>query len=201
MDVIKCQLMGTAGGGSQDFPRGARGCNRCNRILSRDICIEMKVAILGWGSLIWEPGADFEKSIKPWKYDGPKVKIEFSRISKSREGALTLVLDPKNGTETTVAWCISERARVEDALADLRCREGTTMANIGCVYVDEPAKPKSPDQEILAWAMERKLDAVIWTALTSNFEKERGMSFSVEAVTAYIKTLKPAGKVRAAEYV
>jgi len=60
---------------------------------------QMKIAILGWGSLLWEPSAEFEKWIElPWKNDGPKLKIEFSRISGSRKGALTLVIDEVNGT-------------------------------------------------------------------------------------------------------
>lgn len=38
-----------------------------------------KIAVIGWGSLIWCP-----KGLKirdKWKNDGPKLPIEFARIS------------------------------------------------------------------------------------------------------------------------
>src|ERR1700761_4705343 len=54
------------------------------------------------------------------------VALEFSRISKSRGGALTLVVDPENGIETTVSYCVSARAQPFDAIEDLRVREGPT---------------------------------------------------------------------------
>ena len=162
-----------------------------------------KVAILGWGSLLWEPGGDFGHSIElPWELDGPNLPIEFSRISATRGGALTLVIDPKNGSSTTVAWCLTKRAHLDDAVADLRCREGTNMANIGYVCVDEqPARPSAIEKAILDWAAKQKLDAVIWTALQSNFEEKTGQPYSVRQAIAHIKSLPVDGKVKAAEYV
>ena len=53
----------------------------------------MKIAILGWGSLIWNPDKlDFDKDFG-WDPDGPKLPIEFSRISSN--GRLTLIIDKK----------------------------------------------------------------------------------------------------------
>jgi hypothetical protein len=165
---------------------------------------KMKIAILGWGSLLWEGGPEFDNWIEPWQYDGPTFKIEFSRVSEKRFGALTLVIDTEHGFSTPVAWCLSKRAKLEDAVADLQCREGTTKANIGYVRVDDkPALPNTIEKEdpIVAWARERKLDAVVWTALKSNFKEKVKKTFSVKAVVAYVKTLSPAGKAKAAEYV
>ena len=164
----------------------------------------MKIAILGWGSLLWEGGPEFDNWIEPWQYDGPTLKIEFSRVSKKRLGALTLVIDTEHGFSTRVAWCLSKRAKLEDAIADLRCREGTTIENIGYVHLDEkPARLNALGKEgpIVAWAKEKKLDAVVWTALKSNFKEKVKQPFSVKAVVAYVKTLDPAGKAKAAEYV
>lgn len=165
---------------------------------------EPRVAILGWGSLLWEGGSEFDNWHDPWQYDGPSLKIEFSRISSSRLGALTLVIDAEHGSPTTVAWCLSKRDRIEDAVADLRCREGTTNQNIGFIRLSQqPAMPdpRKMEDRILAWAREKKLDAVVWTALGSNFEEKTRNPFSVDAVLAYLKTLSPAGKARAAEYM
>ncbi len=163
----------------------------------------MKIAILGWGSLLWEPGGDFGDAIElPWKLDGPNLPIEFSRISQTRSGALTLVLDPTNGSTVTVAWCLSKRARPEDAIGDLRCREGTTMENIGYVRLNEQrTRPSAVEKAIIAWAAEKKLDAVVWTALQTNFEDKIKRPFSIEQAIAHIKSLPVNGRLKAAEYV
>ncbi|MGA2966961.1 MAG: hypothetical protein ABSD64_12170 [Terriglobales bacterium] len=165
---------------------------------------KIKIAILGWGSLLWEGGPEFDKWIeKPWQYDGPKLKIEFSRVSESRHGALTLVIDD-HGSSTPVAWCLSKRAKLEDVVADLRCRESTTNENIRSVRLGEKSTLQNSlkkDDPIVVWARKRKLDAVVWTALKSNFDEKVKKPFSVKAVVAYVKTLCPIGKVKAAEYV
>lgn len=164
----------------------------------------MRIAILGWGSLLWEGGAAFDQWHGPWEYDGPTLKLEFSRVSESRLGALTLVIDGEHGTATTVAWCLSRRTNPEDPLCDLRSREGTTADNIGRLIVTPPADSstdRAPEDPMLAWARLKKLDVVVWTALKSNFMGKTNQPFSVEAVVSYLKTLTPEGKAKAAEYV
>lgn len=164
----------------------------------------MRIVVLGWGSLLWEEGHEFDNWHDPWQYDGPNLRIEFCRISTSRQGALTLVIDAERGFPVVVAWCLSKREKVEDAVADLRSREGTVNENIGHIRLGQ--KPASTDSRsaedpIVAWAREKKLDAVVWTALKGNFKEKVGSTFSVDAVVAYVKTLGPAGKAKAAEYV
>lgn len=164
----------------------------------------MRIALLGWGSLLWEDGPEFDCWHEPWEYDGPTLKLEFSRISISRSGALTLVIDEEHGTPTPVAWCLSKRATIDDAVCDLRSREGTTLENIGRIEVHaQVAAPKEsePENPLVAWARSKKLDSVVWTALKSNFREKRKQPFSVLAAIAYLKTLDPAGKTKAAEYV
>lgn len=164
---------------------------------------KLKIAILGWGSLYWDTGDEFCKWIEmPWADDGPKLKLEFSRISETRCGALTLVIDLDHGSDTTVAWCRSRRKKIEDAVADLRCREGTTMGNIGYVRLDgQTAQPSKIEGKIITWAKEKQLNAVVWTTLQSNFNKKTGNPFSVKNAITYLKTLTPQGKAKAAEYV
>jgi hypothetical protein len=162
---------------------------------------KLKIGILAWGSLLWEERPTFdEQHEKEWYLDGPVLKLEFSRKSSSRQGALTLVIDDKNGTPTTVAWCLSKRQSVDDAICDLQHREGTTIQKIGRVRLpDDLSAPQSPI--ITAWANGKDLDAVIWTALTSNFQNKTKKGFSVDAAVEYIKSLAPCGKAKAAEYV
>ena len=46
----------------------------------------MKIAVLGWGSLIWDP-KELDAN-NEWNNDGPFLPIEFARISNN--GRLTL---------------------------------------------------------------------------------------------------------------
>ena len=57
------------------------------------------------------------------------------------------------------------------------------------------------ENPILAWARLKKLDAVVWTALKSNFMEKREKPFSVAAAVSYLKDLGPDRKSKAAEYV
>jgi len=50
----------------------------------------MEIAVLSWGSLIWNPKA--LRINRCWKIDGPLLPIEFARISK--KWPLTLVIYP-----------------------------------------------------------------------------------------------------------
>lgn len=43
-----------------------------------------QIALLGWGSLLWEGGAEFDRGHDEWRLDGPELKLEFSRVSTSR---------------------------------------------------------------------------------------------------------------------
>lgn len=162
------------------------------------------IAVLGWGSLLWNGGTQFDAWHGPWSFDGPVLNLDFSRISKSRGGAFTLVLDPENGTPNRVAYCLSKRSVVSDAIEDLRLREGTNDHNIGTIVIAENrAQGRDPPscRAIRDWAREKDLSAVVWADLPSNFTQQVGQPFSVDAALAYLKTLPPAGQQQAAEYI
>jgi hypothetical protein len=155
---------------------------------------------------LWDRRAEFDEQHEDWLLDGPTLKLEFSRISETRSQALTLVLDPRNGEPCRVAYAFSKRKSPDDAICDLRCREGTTLKNIGFYFADGSRK-KSRDGEsfesIRAWATEKKIDVVIWSDLESNFhEKSKNREpFSVESAVSHIKALNAEGKTKAAEYI
>jgi hypothetical protein len=163
--------------------------------------MQPQIAILGWGSLLWEGSAEFEQQHDGWHFDGPTLRLEFSRISSSRLGALTLVIDPQRGSPATVAWCLSKRERTDDVVADLRHREGCARRDIGCLDLSAEGPQPEGVLDILAWGRAQGLDFVVWTALTSNFHEKTGRSFSVAHVLEYIQHLDLAAKVKAAEYV
>jgi len=113
-----------------------------------------------------------------------------------------LVIDENNGSPIKVAWCLSERSNVDDAACDLRCREDTTCQNIGQVVVAHAAEDQDKSaKSILAWAGDKKLDAVVWTALESNFDKQRKQPFTVTAAISYLQALGANEKAKAFEYV
>ena len=166
----------------------------------------MNIAILGWGSLLWDKRLEFDEQHEEWQFDGPSLKIEFSRVSKTRNGALTLVLDAKNGKECKVAYALSKRKEPDDAICDVRNREGTTQKNVGFHFADK-SRSQARDEEVVKvahdWASKKKIDVVIWTDLQSNFQEksECKKPFSIETAICHIQALDSQGKVKAAEYV
>jgi hypothetical protein len=163
-----------------------------------------QIVILGWGSLLWDIRPGFDDQHETWELDGPEIKVEFSRVSQVRRGGLTLVIDPQNGTLCRVAYAVSKRQDPEDAICDLRCREGTLRSNIGFLYTDgsrRQARDPSSHDSICAWAKAKKLDVVVWTDLDSNFVQKCGKPFRVDTALAYIQSLDQEAKSKAAEYV
>lgn len=72
----------------------------------------MKIAILGWGSLIWD-----KRTLRlagDWQTGGPVLPIEFSRVSG--DGRLTLVIDPLHGVPVTTRFAPSAFTNLNDAI-------------------------------------------------------------------------------------
>jgi hypothetical protein len=165
----------------------------------------MKIAILGWGSLLWDQRLEFDEQHEDWLLGGPSLKIEFSRVSETRNGALTLVLDSENGKLCQVAYTFSKRKNPDDTVHDVRCREGTTLKNIGICFADNSRKQSQKEvlSTIRDWASGKKIDVVIWTNLESNFQKKSKCKkpFSIKAALCHIQALDNEGKAKAAEYV
>lgn len=169
----------------------------------------MKIAFLGWGSLIKEPR---DLPIEgDWQKDGPKLWIEFSRISRNgkRAGCLTLVIDEKCDSEVTTLYVLSTRNDLSPAIADLQKREGTpTLDDIGfCEVATRRFAPNATSrhpkscERILAWAKGKKLDAVVWTALSRRFKDATGIPFTPEAALKYLNELPAPTRALALDYI
>lgn len=162
-----------------------------------------RIAILGWGSLLWDARPAFDNLHHQWWEDGPVLKIEFSRISRTRSGALTLVLDPINGAANRVSYCLSKRSNLSQAVEDLKLQESTIPKNIG--FVDTNGAKCSRDQEsmdsITTWASAKRLAGVVWTDLPSNFREITGELFFPERALAYLNTLDDEAAKVALEYI
>jgi hypothetical protein len=164
----------------------------------------MKIAILGWGSLIWNP-RDLPISGK-WQQDGPVLPIEFSRISDN--GRLTLVIDERHGVDVPTRYALSPRLSLGEAVADLQRREGCPPENIGFVeVVGRRLSPRAAErhptacERIQAWATEKGFDAVVWTALGRRFKDRINVPFSPAAAVRYLQGLPAPQKESALEYI
>lgn len=157
----------------------------------------MKIACLGWGSLIWDPRA--LPIQREWFEDGPFVPVEFSR--KSRDGRITLVVDP-SATPVRLLWALMLSADLASAMEALRDREDIPVENwegkIGSWQQGEGAPSFLPD--LPKWADVHGVDAVIWTALKPKFNN-REVSPSVDQVVEYLRGLAGTQREHAKEYV
>ena len=156
----------------------------------------MRIAVLGWGSLIWNPGnlgIDGE-----WQLDGPTLPIEFSR--KSANGRLTLVIDTTKGKKLISRFAVSNFTNLAQAVENLRAREGTSIENIGYVNLrDNTCRSRTKRyRKIKKWAKQYKFDAVIWTDLPPRFTEK---SFTVIRATKYLKSLNAQDAEIARQYI
>lgn len=168
----------------------------------------MQIAILGWGSLIWQPkDLKFDVNIG-WKENGPVLPIEFARISK--DGRLTLVITP-NGTDVPTLYSVSSFDSLDLAVLNLKKREGTVKENIG--YYDKtkdeffpPNFPIKEKDNIKNWIQTTDFDAVIWTNLPENWEIRNEEKVVIKTINPndrleYLQNLKGSESDLAEEYI
>lgn len=164
----------------------------------------MDIAVLGWGSLIPHPtkhGATLQIRGN-WYEDGPLLPIEYARISKNNE--LTLVLFPQVQDIQTL-WAYSGLTDLDDAIKNLKDREGTSTSRIGYINLVDGSHRCNAYPEtlyiIMSWATERELDAIIWTDLPENFQDRQGVDYSEFRAIGYLNNLVGPAKDRAKQYI
>lgn len=164
----------------------------------------VKVAILGWGSLIWDIQPDFDSQVGAWNNNGPVLPVEFCRISDSRKGALTLVTDRKLGTKVKTFYALSRQRNPYDAICDLRSRERTIIEKIGCINLIT-GEEQSQDPEIAKiikdWAKRESIQITVWTDLESNFRKKKNTDFSFNSALNHLENLSLEGIREAVKYI
>lgn len=165
----------------------------------------MKIAILAWGSLIWQPKDLLFDSEFGWKKDGPILPIEFARISK--DGRLTLVIT-QNGTLVPTLYTLSKYESLNEAILNLAIREGSGRRSIGSY--NKSKNEFSHDvffkERIVDWINKKEFDAVIWTNLEENWnlKNENGEIIGEilpENRIEHLKFLKGNKSALAEEYV
>ena len=163
----------------------------------------MKIAILGWGSLIWLPKElKFDTNIG-WEENSPVLPIEFARISK--DGRLTLVITA-NGTDVPTLYSVSSFDNLNLAVLNLKKREGTNEKYIGSYNKskDEFSPIEFPYKDnIKNWIQTSDFDAVIWTNLPEklNLENMTKTEKDPDGRINYLQNLKGSESALAEEYI
>lgn len=158
----------------------------------------MKIACLGWGSLIWRPQNLLIQ--QKWFEDGPIIPVEFCRESKDKR--ITLVIT-ENVRPVRVLWALMSTENLEKAIESLQIREGIERKNkerlIGLMKINE--KPKSNlKRTILRWLNEKDLDVAIWTDLKPKF-KEQDRTPIISEVITHLTELNYEDRLNAEEYI
>ncbi|MGO6937872.1 hypothetical protein [Rhizobium johnstonii] len=157
----------------------------------------MKIACLGWGSLVWNPG---ELPLRSgWYTDGPSIRVEFVRQSGKEHGRITLVILPSSEVVTSL-WAEMDSDDPEDAKELLRQREGKPHRHHIGLWHAGWAEPGSLPG-LTEWASSGEIDAVIWTDLPPKFQGAEGRVPSVEEVAAYLRELPNEPQAAAFEYI
>jgi hypothetical protein len=163
-----------------------------------------KIAILGWGSLVWDPRKlTLKKKIvhkhakNSWNKDGPKLPIEFARVSE--DGRLTLVITPEAKPLTTL-WAYSAFGSLDQAKENLGEREGTIISNIGSLKKDE--SPKNDIEKIISkWLKKKDIEAVVWTALPPKDRYGENRVMDASEAISYLKSLTGQEREKAKNYI
>lgn len=149
------------------------------------------IAIIGWGSLVWAPVTSPSqaalKLIGGWKANGPRLPLEFARLT--RDGRLSLVI--QNGTpRQPTYWATSEYYDLASATSNLVDREGVTLDKIAFHSLSDRSSrdiPRIVDNEMNRWLrIHSQTKWVLWTALRSNWNKMRGQRFNLADAKKYI---------------
>jgi hypothetical protein len=157
----------------------------------------LRIACLGWGSLIWDPrGLPIRRE---WFKDGPFGPVEFTR--QSSDGRMTLVIDPR-ATPTRLLWAHMFPVELSVAREALRDRESIAGADwrsrIGSSQRGDTAPVHIPD--LPEWAEAHGLDAAVWTALGPRFRGE-DRSPSIDEVIEYLRGLGGPIRENAKQYI
>jgi hypothetical protein len=156
------------------------------------------IAFLGWGSLVWDPGA--LPINHQWHADGPYVRAEFLR--KSNNGRLTLVLalaaDPVRSL-----WTTFDGSGLSQACEALRTREGIPVKNLDRSIGSWSRGDPNPEciLDIEPWAASRGIESVVWTSLPPKFNEQDGVGPSADEAVEYLSGLKGPTRVLAEQYI
>jgi len=148
----------------------------------------MIIYYIAWGSLLWN-----FKTLKietEWTKSNIKFPLNFSRISDNGNGRLTLVID-KTGEMNNVYYAKTAFSNLNIAINKLKSREKTSNKNIGFINITTNTVRTSllddkKISELVTFAKKNKIDGLVWTEITPNFNEIFGKPYSKENAIEYI---------------
>lgn len=167
--------------------------------------MDIPIAILGYGSLIWDLDDLAPRVRGEWRMAaGPALPLEFSRVSPKRKQSLVVVIDTDAGDPCPTHVIESARASVAEAVTDLAARERTDAAHIGWVDIAAGAAHSNRPgvaERVTQWCVATGVTGAVWTDLDGNFEAATGAPFTIARGIAYLKTLEGDSLAAALEYI
>ena len=155
----------------------------------------MKIACLGWGSLIWRP--ENLKIQSEWFKDGPLLPIEFSR--QSDNGRITLIID-ELAAPTRALWALMTTDALPLSIQSLKEREGAKKDE-AIHSIQATDKDNSPVRStIIKWLNVMNLDAAIWTGLSYSDKTEKKRP-TIDYIINHLKQLDHNSRKTAEEYI
>jgi hypothetical protein len=158
----------------------------------------MPIAVIGWGSLIWNPGS--LRLASRWRQNGPLLPVEFARISDGDR--LTLVIHQSSQPVQTL-WAAAASSVLDEVREILRDREGTLASRIHSATASGVFSGEAPVHvmdSISQWlTLQGDVSACVWTGLSSNWTEKRANPYSADAAVQYLADL--ADSSRAKEYI
>ena len=99
-----------------------------------------RIAVIGWGSLIWDLDALAPKVTGEWLMKaGPPLPFEFSLVSKKRKMGLAVCLDPDHGDVCPTHVICSAKQDIHEAAEDLFRRERSPSVDFIGAYCAQTA--------------------------------------------------------------
>ena len=164
-----------------------------------------KIAVIGFGSLLWDLDDLAPKVSGEWKmYEGPVLPLEFSLVSRKRHYALALVIDYGDGAPCPTCVIDSVRSKIGAAIVDLANRERMDPTNIG--FVDRNTGESHSHREetrntLWNWIEDSNYDGAVWTDGERNFEALTGRAFSLQTAQDHLRSLQGMSLEEARRYI
>ena len=164
-----------------------------------------KIAVIGFGSLLWDLDDLAPKVSGEWKmYEGPILPLEFSLVSRKRHYALALVIDYGDGAPCPTCVIDSVRSEIGAAIVDLANRERMEPTNIG--FVDRNTGESHSHREetrntFWNWIEDSNYDGAVWTDGERNFEALTGRAFSLKTAQDHLRSLQGISLEEARRYI
>ena len=156
----------------------------------------MKIACLGWGSLLWKHGV--LPVVGEWHADGPVLPIEFARESDGGELATVIC---ESAAEQTSWWAMLSTGDVGEARELLRQREEVDTHHPDWIGDTESDTAYPHRASILEWAAAKGIDAVVWTALPPRCDGVEGRAPDPQTAASYLGRLTGSEREHAEAYV